>query len=341
MSETTPTEHEATPLADETARELGTDDDFVRTSDDPADHTDTAAAPTIPADYRPVSASDHVAPEPAVPAVAGEPGVSDDVRVREASGEPGVSDASGERDVAPEASAPRTQLADTPVEPTDSTETAAPAPAVPAPTPVAAASAEPASAERTAAYPGATYLNAPTPPRKRGNRGLGILIAVLGAVVFGVANAAATFGILSVRYGGAQARTYLTSYLEGWEFWIPLAVFLAAFIALVAIVNRGRWWAYILGSMFVAALVFAAYFAAALVTSQVWDRTPAQFRTFSGDFFLTNIPYLLVAVAATFIALEIVIWLGAWIAFHGQHAKRRYIEAKAAYDAEYGTDRAS
>jgi hypothetical protein len=305
MSDTTPTPRsdESTPLADETAREHGTGEQPLTTSPDPADHTDTAEAPVLPPEYRPVSASEHVAPQPA----------------------PLEQESDAAPETSPEAPAP---VRDERVAP------AAPA-AAPA-EPVAAPQAAPAASPEAPAgsYAGPTYLQSPTAPKKRGNRGLGILIAVLAAVVFAAADLAAAYGVLLVHYGDAQALHYLDSYARSWSFWLPLAVFTAAFIALVAIVNRGRWWGYVLGSVFVAALVFAAYYAAALLTNRAWHFTPGEFRDFTGDYFQSNIVYLWVAVAASFIALETVTWFGAWIAFHGQNAKRRNAEARAAYEEE-------
>jgi hypothetical protein len=334
MSDTTPTPRpdEPTPLADETARELNTGEQPLTTSSDPADHTDTGVAPTLPPDYQPVAASDHVAPEPEVPAApAGEsvdapaddtaapvstaadeapaPETADTVRAGEPGAEPRY-DAAAAGAITESAEPAHTQLAP-PAVVAEPTPTPAPAP-----------------------YGGPTYLQTPTPPKKRGNRGLGILIAVLAAIVFAAADLGATYGILLIRYGGDRAVNYLESYAKGWDFWVPLAVFTAAFIALVAIVNRGRWWGYVLGSVFVAALVFASYYGAALLTNRAWNLTPGEFETFTRDYFQSNIPYLWVATVVSFIALEVVTWFGAWIAFHGQVAKRRNLEARQAYEAD-------
>jgi hypothetical protein len=323
MSDTTPTPRsdEPTPLADETAREHATGEQPIEqpltTSSDPADHTDTGVAPTLPPDYEPVAASDHVAPEPATP-LAPPPSVEEhgEAARLETSQEP--------------AAEPAAPVVDAPAEPTADASPAPVAEPTPAPLPAPVQATEP----EPAPYGGPTYLQSPTEPKKRSNRGLGILIAVLAAVVFAAADLAATYGILLVRYGNDRALTYLESYAKGWDFWIPLAVFTAAFIALVAIVNRGRWWGYVLGSVFVAILVFASYYGAALLTSQAWNFTPGEFSDFTRDYFQSNITYLWVATVVTFIALELVTWFGAWISFHGQVAKRKNLEARAAYEAD-------
>jgi len=337
MSDTTPTprnddetpQPEETPLAQETARDLATGEQPIQRSSDPADYTDTAAAPTLDPEYAPVSASDHVAPEPAS-FTASEP--AEPVEPAEA--------------VAPvaEPAAPVLAPAEEAAPQTPQVETAAPVveePATPA-EPQPAPAAEPTTViptplPSTPSTP--TYLNAPLPPKKRGNRGVGILIAVLGTIVFAAANAGATLGVFTLRYGFASAQTRIQDYVMEWSFWLPTAVFLAAFIGLIAVVNRGRWWGYIVGSLAVGALVFAAYFGAAMLTGKFWNQTPDEFRAFVDDFFNSNITYLWVALAAALIARELVLWLGAWISFHGQNTKRRYLEAKAAYDAEYSTAR--
>ncbi|AYG02998.1 hypothetical protein [Gryllotalpicola protaetiae] len=325
MSDTTPTprsDEEPTPLADETARELETGEQPLTTSSDPADHTDTGVAPTLPPDYQPVAASDHVAPEPA-PLTESEPIDEPVLAVEPEEGPEGTLEPN-------EPSEPTAPPVAAPVEPT-APETAAP---IATPVPVPAYGQEPAPEPTPTPYAGPTYIQTPTEPKKRSNRGLGILIAVLAAVVFGAADLAATYGILVVRYGGDRAANYLESYAKGWDFWVPLAVFTAAFIALVAIVNRGRWWGYVLGSIFVAILVFGGYYGAALLTNRAWNLTPGEFRDFTHDYFQSNIPYLWVATVVSVIALEAVIWFGAWIAFHGQSAKRKNAEARAAYEAD-------
>jgi hypothetical protein len=344
MSDTTPTPRsdEPTPLAAETARELGTGEQPIMRSSDPADHTDTAAAPTVPPGYEPVSASNHVAPEPAVPTNRRDdeqPEQDDSNGVGEPGAEPRYDAESA--GAATEAEEPaHAQLQPPAVVTEDEPATATPErEAIPAPATEpehqAGTQPEPTPAPTPAPYGGPTYLNAPERPKTRSNRGLGILIAVLATVVFAAANLAATYGVLILRYGDGKALDYAKSYVTGWEFWVPVAVFLLAFIALVAIVNRGRWAAYVFGSIFVAALVFIAYFAAALLTGRMWEKTPDELRSFTGDYFQSNIPYLWIAVIASFIALEVVIWFGAWIAFHGQNAKRRTISEQAAWDEEY------
>ncbi len=360
MSDTTPTPDadDATPLTEQTARQPGAEEQPVTAGADPADHTDTTEAPTLPPAYRPVSAADHVAPEPDVPAAAASPveeriaepaeepveEPADALTQPEApvrSEEPAQSEVPaqlGEAEQPGQAVLAETAPSAVAEEPAGTTPVVATVPApvtsTPAPAPVQETVQEPV----VAPYPAPTYLRSSAPPKKKGNRGIGILIAVLGVVVFAVLDAAVSYAILLVRYGETDAQNYLVSYLQNWEFWVPLAVFAGAFIALVAIVNRGRWWGYVLGSAFVAALVFAGYFGAALLTNRIWEYTPDEFRTFVGDYFDAKvpIPYLWIAIAVTFVALEVVVWLGAWIAARGQSVKRRNAEAKAAFEEEYG-----
>ncbi|WP_022882697.1 ABC transporter permease family protein [Gryllotalpicola ginsengisoli] len=332
MSDTTPTpqrSEEPTPLADETAAALRTGaQPTIPAGGDPADHTDTATVQPLDPGYRPVAASEHVAPEQSVPQT------SDEV---EPTAEPADSEASAQEAPAETAAtdAPAAAPVSEPVTQAATTTESAPAAEAPAtPTTVEPTAAEQPAPAASVSQPSPVYVQPPTPPKKRSNRGVGILLAVLATVLFAALEIAATYVILFVRFGADSTREYILSYVEGWEFWLPLAVFAAAFIALVAIVNRGRWWAYVFGSMFVAALVFVGYFAAALITNRIWERTPDEFRSFLGDYFQANVPYVLIAFTATFLALEVVTWMGAWIAARGQSVKRRNAEAAAAYEEE-------
>ncbi|TPX00720.1 hypothetical protein FJ656_31345, partial [Schumannella luteola] len=99
------------------------------------------------------------------------------------------------------------------------------------------------------------YVQAPTPPTARHNRGFGVLISLLGAAAF----ALAYLGVVAILIAltGASVDSSLPQFLTSLSFWVPVGVY-AVFACLFAlIVNRAAWWAHVLGSLFVAILTYA------------------------------------------------------------------------------------
>lgn len=212
---------------------------------------------------------------------------------------------------------------------------ARPAPALPDPlVPV-----QSAPAPAYAAQPGPVFVTAPVAPEPKGNRSVGILIAVLATVVFAALDAAAAYLILLSNQGESTALTTLESYLRSYSFWLPAVVFFLAFVALIAIVNRAGWWAHVLGSIFVAAFVYAAFFGAALLQIKVWELTGDEFTKYLHQFIQSDIPYVWVAFVSVFVAFEVVIWFGLWISRRGAAVKRRNAQARAAYDEQFPNPR--
>lgn len=212
---------------------------------------------------------------------------------------------------------------------------AAPAPApnyVPPPTQVVAPQPVSYYGYAGQAESGPIALGTPVPPVKQHNRVAGALIAIVGAVVFAVASAAAVYGILIADFGESRAQSLFATYVESWSFWLPFAVFVIAFLLLALIVNRGGWWGYVLGSAIVAALVFVAYLAAVLISAQAWRYSFDQARSSLVQFVRGDTDYLWITVASAFIALEVVVWFGLLIAARGRVVTRRNAEARAEFD---------
>ncbi|WP_298229754.1 hypothetical protein [Gryllotalpicola sp.] len=183
--------------------------------------------------------------------------------------------------------------------------------------------------------PQPTFVAAPLPPTPRGNRGFGILFVIVGAIVFGVLECAAVYGLLDLEFGGAAADAQLGLFLQSWSFWLPFAVFTLAFLALTAIANRGGWWAYVLGAIPIAALVFAAYLGAALFTLNPWENSWGEVGQKLGDFLQAQTTWVTVSAIAVVIALEVVTWLGLPVARRGKAVAQRNAEAKAGFAAEH------
>jgi hypothetical protein len=168
------------------------------------------------------------------------------------------------------------------------------------------------------------YVAAPNPPRKRGNRGVGVLIALAATVVFGVLFAVAVAVIRSVRLG-----IFSFSFVSAQTFYVPVLFFAVGFILLVLIVNRASWWAYIFGSLFVGVFVYFGTIGTLLLTNGVIALTPDQAASAYNE--LLTDPYI---ISAALIAREVSLWMGAAISARGRRVKQRNVDARAAYERE-------
>ena len=199
--------------------------------------------------------------------------------------------------------------------------------------PTAYEAAPPTAPEAPPAYepappqPQVVYVQPLTPPKKAGNRGVGIVWVLLSAVVFAGALAAGTWLLDWVTEGSTSF-----GFLALAKFWIPVGVFAVAFLLLVLLANRANWWAYILGSVFVAAAVYFGTIGISSLLDMVL-RVPAP--TTFGQAMVS--PFVIVAAL---IAREVSMWFGSLIARRGRKLKARNAEARAAYEREAAERRA-
>jgi hypothetical protein len=233
--------------------------------------------------------------------------------------------------------APKTEAADTPV------ETVAPADA-PSAASDESAHSEPASATATGevapAEPGVAgqqvvYVQAPLPPRVRGNRVVGVLLALVGTVVFAVVYAGAATIPIAIGYSRAGFSPTFSAFLQNAIFWIPIMMFALGFIVLTVILNRAGWWAHVLGSLLVAVFVYFASIGLLLLVGNVVSLTPAQANSAFGA--LATNPLM---IAAALVAREVSIWIGLGIAARGRRVRARNEETRSAWDREQEEKRA-
>ncbi len=168
------------------------------------------------------------------------------------------------------------------------------------------------------------YVEAPRPPRNRGNRGVGILIALAATVVFGALFAVAVALIRSARTG-----VFSFTFIGAQTFYVPVLFFVVGFILLVLLANRASWWAYILGSLFVGALVYFGTIGTLLLTNGVIMQTPDQAAAaYNG---LLTDPYI---ITSALLAREVSLWMGAAVSARGRRIKQRNADAREAYERE-------
>ena len=174
------------------------------------------------------------------------------------------------------------------------------------------------------------YVDAPTPPRKKGNRGVGALIALLSSLVFAILFAVVIFLMYYATIGRVA-----TNFVGERSFYVPVILFAIAFIVLVLLLNRAKWGAYVFGSIFVGLFVYLGTIGALLLLEGVLSYTPEQASTaFTGA--LDN-PLV---IAAGLLAREVSLWLGAAVSARGRRVKAKNIEAQAAFERETEARRA-
>lgn len=173
------------------------------------------------------------------------------------------------------------------------------------------------------------YVTAPTPPTARGNRGIGILIVLLATLVYAIVYAAVSLAYFALNFAGRGYLGQFESYVTSVAFWVPVAAFFVLFVLLVAIVNRGGWWAYVLGGFLVAVGVYFAYIGGALLEVQAWTMTAAQASRLLAQLWANPL-----TLGAAIVARELTLWFGAWIAARGRRVRQRNLDAKRDFDRE-------
>jgi hypothetical protein len=173
------------------------------------------------------------------------------------------------------------------------------------------------------------FVQAPEPPRPRGNRGAAGLIGLLAAVVFGVLYLAAALG-----FGAAAGDvtvdslvTALTGAVTSWWFWVPVVVFYLAFWLLGAIINRGRWGQWVIFGLLVGAASYGGHLLGQLFQAPFWTLTASQGAELVEGELLAPL-----AIVAFILGREITIWFGAWVAARGARVTELNDEAQREYE---------
>ena len=174
------------------------------------------------------------------------------------------------------------------------------------------------------------YVAAPVEPRKKGNRGFGVLVAALSTIVF-----AAVFAVILAIIEATRTGAYSFDFLGAIDFYVPVLFFFVGFVIIVLIANRANWWAYIVGSIFVALLVYFGTVGTGLLVRGVVVETPRGAARLFG-LALAN-PFV---IAAALLARELALWAGAGISARGRRVKVRNVEARSEFEREAAERRA-
>ena len=209
-------------------------------------------------------------------------------------------------------------------------ETVVAAPAVTASEPVAETVVAPAAVAGTAyAAPQPIFVQAPESPRPRGNRAAAGAIGLLAALAFGVLYLAVWLGVgmidgeVTADTLGATALTALGT----WALWVPVFVFFIAFWLLGAIINRGRWGAWVIFGLLVGVAAYLGHILGALFQAPFWMLTASEGAALVESQLLTPL-----AIGAFIIGRELTIWFGAWVAARGARVTELNVEAQREYE---------
>jgi hypothetical protein len=173
------------------------------------------------------------------------------------------------------------------------------------------------------------FVQAPEPPRERGNRGTAGAIGLLATLAFAVLYLAITLGI------GALAGDVTTddlvdqvvAPLTTWGFWTPVVVFFIGFWLLGAIINRGRWGLWVVFGLLVGVAAYFGYILGQLFEAPFWLITASQASELVGQQLFTPL-----ALAAFVLGRELTIWFGAWVARSGARKTELNDEAQREYE---------
>ena len=115
--------------------------------------------------------------------------------------------------------------------------------------------------------------------------------------------------------------------LGTWALWVPVVVFFIAFWLLGAIINRGRWGAWVIFGLLVGAAAYVGHLLGALFQAPFWMLTASEGRALVDEQLLSPL-----AIAAFIIGRELTIWFGAWVAARGARVTELNVEAQREYE---------
>ena len=180
-----------------------------------------------------------------------------------------------------------------------------------------------------AASPQPIFVQAPEPPRDRGNRGTAGAIGLLATLVFAVLYLGAALGLGAIAgdVTGENIGQTAVAPLTTWGYWTPVVVFFLGFWLLGAIINRGRWGLWVVFGIIVGVIAYAGHILGQLFEAPFWKLTSNQGLDLVGEQLLAPL-----AIAAFVFARELTIWFGAWVARSGARKTELNAEAQREYE---------
>lgn len=173
------------------------------------------------------------------------------------------------------------------------------------------------------------FVQAPEPPRERGNRGTAGAIGLLATLAFAVLYLAATLGVGAFEgdVTGTNIAESALAPLMTWSYWVPVVVFFLGFWLLGAFINRGRWGLWVVFGIIVGVIAYGGHILGQLFQAPFWLLSASEGNELVGSQLLAPL-----AIAAFIFARELTIWFGAWVARSGARKTELNAEAQREYE---------
>ncbi|MBG6108877.1 hypothetical protein [Frigoribacterium sp. CG_9.8] len=225
----------------------------------------------------------------------------------------------------PDAAASGSAAAETPPAATQAPPAATQTPPAATQTGPASTSDEPPPRAATSAASMQTvYVPAPVPPIKKGNRGFGVLIALLSTVVF-----TGLYALVIATIRAVEVGVFQFDFFGSLAFYTPAIFFFVGFVIVVMLANRASWWSYVLGSLLVGLFVYFGTVATGLLVNNVLGETATEAARLLAT--ALSSPFI---IGAALVAREVSMWMGAFISARGRRMKARNIDARETFDSE-------
>ncbi len=188
----------------------------------------------------------------------------------------------------------------------------------------------------------ALYMQTPMPPDLRGNRGAGVAIALLATLAFAVLYAGIIAVWISQQY---PPSTFLTEgllpWVTSWGFIAGVVAFFIGLVILVLVFGRAGWWAYVIFSLFVGVVVWAASTGVFAYIGTPLEAA-ADLREDNGGLFgaAKALAFTVPTLGAAVLAREVAVWFGAWIGARGRKVTAKNAELLKDYEAALAEVRA-
>ena len=173
------------------------------------------------------------------------------------------------------------------------------------------------------------FVQAPEPPRERGNRGTAGAIGLLATLAFAILYLGIGLGWSALQgdINGGELVDVVLATLTTWGFWVPVVVFFIGFWLLGAIINRGRWGLWVIFGLLVGVASYGGYILGQLFEAPFWLITSSEATGLVGDQLFAPL-----AIAAFVLGRELTIWFGAWVARSGARKTELNDEAQREYE---------
>ncbi|VXB70470.1 conserved membrane hypothetical protein [Microbacterium sp. 8M] len=174
------------------------------------------------------------------------------------------------------------------------------------------------------------FVQAPEPPRERGNRGAIFGIGLLAAIAFAILYLGTALGIAAIEGNFTTADSVvpvLLDHLRSAGLWVPVAAFAVGFWLLGGIINRGRWGFWVVFGIIVGAFAYGGHVLGAIGSVEFWKLGGSEIAGLANAQLLSPL-----AIAAFIFGRELTIWFGAWAARTGARRTAQNEEAQREYE---------